>query len=74
MSFLPCPAVVHGQREGRGALAQQTDLTEAGEAHGKSCDLKDTTNTRDSLFPGLFDLFFIFCQSLPHCVCVVLKT
>lgn len=74
MSFLRCPAVVHGQRKGRGAVAQQTDLTEAGEAHGKSCDLKDTTNTRFFLFPGLFDLFFIFCQSLSYSVCVVLKT
>lgn len=43
-SSLLYPAVVHGQGEGRGDVAQQTDLAEAGEAHGKSCDLKDTRN------------------------------
>lgn len=41
MSSLRCVAVVHGQGEGRGAVAQQTDLAAAGEAHGKSCDLMD---------------------------------
>lgn len=46
------PAVVHGQRKGGGAVAQQTDLTKAGEAHGKPCDLKDATNTRSFLFSG----------------------
>lgn len=47
MCFLCCPAVVHGQREGRGAVAKQTGLTTTGEAHGKSCDLKDTRNPED---------------------------
>ena len=28
-------------------MAQQTDLAEAGEAHGKSCDLNDTRNPED---------------------------
>lgn len=46
--FVRCSAVVHGQGKGWGAVAQQTDLTEAGETHGKSCDLKDTTNAEDS--------------------------
>ncbi|TMS07159.1 Serine/Arginine-related protein 53 [Larimichthys crocea] len=36
-----CDTFVYGQGQGRRAVAQQTDLTAAGEAHGKSCDLMD---------------------------------
>ena len=51
LSSLRSPVVVHGQREGRGAVAQQTGLTATGEAHGKSCDLKDTSQPRRN-FPA----------------------
>lgn len=62
------PAVVHGQGEGRGPMAQQTGLPTTGEAHGKSCDLKDTRQTedathhQDSFYPSFTCFYFPSCQ------------
>lgn len=41
MHLICSSSVVHGQGEGRGAVAPQTDCAEAREAHGKSCHLVD---------------------------------
>lgn len=49
-------AAVHGQGEGRGDVAQQTDVTEAGETHGESRQLKRATSGIPS-GPGTEELF-----------------
>lgn len=49
-------------------MAQQTDLATAGEAHGKSCDLKDTRNPEDiSCSKCSFSCFDCVCLVLGPC-------
>lgn len=64
LSLLNSPAVVHGQGESRGAVAQQINLAAAGETHGKSGALKK--KLKYSVFQGVFKImlciiFFLFC-------------
>lgn len=56
MHLICSSSVVHGQGEGGGALAPQTDRAEAGEAHGKSCHLDWTSDERIPSFSGIFEV------------------
>lgn len=60
MHLIRCSPVVHGQGEGRGAVAPQADRTEAGETHGKSCHLKDTRQEDYVFLGGTFKVAWSF--------------
>lgn len=61
-------AVVHGQGEGRGAVAPQTELSAAGEAHGKSRALMDAWKPGIFSFVGCF-LLLLLCDDVSGIDC-----
>ena len=71
ISSLRCPAVVHGQGEGWGAVAEQTDLAATGKVDGKSSDVK--TTRRYFCSPGQFQSRSFCRVTISVIFCLVLE-